>query len=71
VGIVATEVAMRFINLYLVGYVIFLVGVLLALWKSGALAHIAPVWVAIGAVIAVGIGVMFAVGSGKPTITRE
>lgn len=62
---------MRYVNLYLIGYVVFLIGLLLALWKSNILAHIEPVWIAIGLVIAVGVGIMFAVSGGKPSVTTE
>jgi hypothetical protein len=62
---------MKFIQLYLVGYVVLVIGIALALWKSGALAHVSGIWIAIGSVIAVGLGVMLSVGSGKPTITED
>jgi hypothetical protein len=58
---------MRFIHLFLVGYVVLVIGVTLALWKTGVLAHVSPVWFGIGMLIAVGIGIMLAVSSGKPT----
>jgi hypothetical protein len=46
--------------------VVLLIGGLLALWKSGVLASIGPVWTAIGVVIAIGLGIMMAVAnSGK------
>jgi hypothetical protein len=61
----------RFINLYLVGYVVLVIGALLALWQGGILQTIAPVWIAIGLVIAVGLGIMFAVSAGKPTTTTH
>lgn len=57
---------MQFINMYLVGYFILIVGIGLALWQSGVLASIAPIWIGIGAIVAVGIGIMMAVSSGKP-----
>ena len=57
---------MRFIHLFLVGYFVLVVGVGLALWKTGVLAHVSPVWIAIGGLIALGIGIMMAVSSGKP-----
>ena len=57
---------MRFIHLFLIGYFILVVGVTLALWQTGALGKIAPIWVAIGAIIAVGVGIMMSVSSGKP-----
>jgi hypothetical protein len=62
---------MRFINMYLVGYFILLMGALAALWYGGVLRHVSPVWVVIGLVIAVGLGIMLSVSGGKPEITRE
>ncbi len=57
---------MQFINLYLIGYVVLIVGGVLALWYAGMLRAIAPVWIAIGLVIAVGLGIMLSVSAGKP-----
>ena len=62
---------MRFINMYLIGYFILLVGAVAALWYGGVLSHVSPVWVVIGLVIAVGLGIMLSVSGGKPEITRE
>jgi hypothetical protein len=62
---------MRFINMYLVGYFTLLIGALAALWYGGVLSHVSPVWVIIGLVIAVGLGIMLSVSGGKPEITRE
>ena len=62
---------MRFINMYLVGYFTLLAGALAALWYGGVLSHVSPVWVVIGLVIAVGLGIMLSVSGGKPQITRE
>jgi hypothetical protein len=62
---------MRFINMYLVGYFILLIGAVAALWYGGVLRHVSPIWVVIGLVIAVGLGIMLSVTGGKPEITRE
>lgn len=62
---------MKFINMYLIGYVVLLVGIVLALWKMNVLEHVSGVWIAIGLVVAVGLGVMMSVSSGKPAITKE
>jgi hypothetical protein len=62
---------MRFINLYLAGYFILLLGALAALWYGGVLRQVSPVWILIGVVIAVGLGIMLSVSGGKPEITRE
>ena len=62
---------MRFINMYLVGYFILLIGAVAALWYGGVLKNVSAAWVVIGLTIAVGLGVMLSVSSGKPEITRE
>ena len=62
---------MRFIHLYLIGYFVLVLGAAMALWKAGALAHVGAMWITIGLIIAIGLGIMLAVSSGKPTITRE
>jgi len=63
--------AMRFIHLFLVGYFILILGVGLALWQTGVLSRIAPMWIGIGGLVAVGLGIMLAVSSGKPAISEE
>ncbi len=62
---------MTFINVYLIGYFILVVGAALALWQAGILSRISGTWIAIGALIAIGLGIMLAVSAGKPEITRE
>jgi uncharacterized membrane protein len=62
---------MRFIHLFLIGYFVLIAGVALALWQSGVLSRIDPMWIAIAAIMAVGLGIMAAVTAGKPTITEE
>lgn len=54
--------------MYLFGFIVFIGGVLAALWKAGILAEIGTTWTVIGVVIAIGIGIMFAVSSSG---TRE
>jgi hypothetical protein len=61
---------MRFIHLFLIGYFILLVGVGLALWQTGVFSRVAPVWIGIGAIVAVGVGIMLSVASGKPAVTE-
>jgi len=62
---------MKFINAYLIGYLIFLGGAVAALAYGGALKHVSAMWVVIALVIAVGLGIMLSVSAGKPEITRE
>ena len=62
---------MRFLKIYLIGYFILLLGAGLALWQSGVLRQIPGVWLAIGAIIAIGLGIMLAVASGRPAVTTR
>jgi hypothetical protein len=62
---------MKFMRLYLIGYFILLVGAALALWQSGILRQIPGVWIAIGLIIAVGLGVVLAVSSASPIVTTR
>jgi len=62
---------MKFIHLFLVGYFILVLGVSLALWQAGVLSRVAPIWIGVGALVAIGLGIMLAVSSGKPTISEE
>jgi hypothetical protein len=62
---------MRFVNIYLIGYFILVLGAVLALWQAGVLSRISGTWVAIGVLIAIGLGIMLAVSAGKPEVTRE
>jgi hypothetical protein len=56
---------MRFTSMYLMGYVIFVGGLIAALWKLGVLAHIGTTWSVIGLLVLVGLGIMMAVGGEK------
>jgi hypothetical protein len=53
---------MKWVSLFLAGYVVFLTGVAAALWKLGIIERIGAGWTAIGLVIAIGIGVMLSIG---------
>ena len=39
---------MRFIHLFLAGYFVLVLGIGLALWQTGVLSHLAPIWIGIG-----------------------
>ena len=57
---------MKWMHMYLVGYVIVLGGLIAALWKLGVIERVGPAWTAIGVVVAIGLGVMVSVsGSGS------
>ena len=62
---------MRFIHLFLAGYFVLVLGIGLALWQTGVLSRVAPIWVGIGTLMAVGVGMMLAVSAGKPTVTSR
>jgi hypothetical protein len=54
-----------------VGYAVLIAGALAALWYGGVLRHVSATWILIGLVIAVGLGIMLAVSSGKPDIPND
>jgi hypothetical protein len=57
---------MRSVGMFLLGYALLLAGVLLALWKAGALAYIGSTWTAIGVLIALGLGLILGVIWSRP-----
>jgi hypothetical protein len=63
---------MRFIHLYLIGYFVLVIGAGLALWQAGLLHRVSAIWVLISALVVIGLGILLAVTSVRPTtITRE
>ena len=57
---------MKWMGIYLLGYVLLLAAVVLTLWKTGILATIQPFWIGVGLLALIGIGIMIAVAhSGK------
>jgi hypothetical protein len=54
---------MKWMGMYLLGFVVLVGGILAALWKLGVLAKIGTTWTLIGVVIAIGAGIMIAVSS--------
>jgi hypothetical protein len=54
---------MKWTGVFLLGYVIFIAGVIAALWKLGVLEKIGWAWSLIGVLILIGIGMMLAVTS--------
>jgi len=60
---------MKYLKLYLVGYFVLLIGAGLALWQSGILDQIPGIWLAIGVIVAVGLGIMLAVASSPRAVT--
>jgi hypothetical protein len=62
----------RFVHLYLIGYFVLILGAGLALWQAGVLGRIPAIWILISAIIVVGLGILMAATSVRPTtITRN
>jgi CBS-domain-containing membrane protein len=61
---------MRFVHLYLVGYFILIVGAIAALWNGDVLQHVPATWLVMSLAIAIGMGIMLAMSSGKPEISE-
>jgi hypothetical protein len=57
---------MRFVNMFLTGYFVLIIGAVLALWHMGVLIDLASIWIVIGVLVAVGLGMMMAISSGRP-----
>jgi hypothetical protein len=53
---------MKWTGLYLLGYGILVGGVVAAFWKTGVLTSIGGFWTGVGLAMAVGLGIMIAVG---------
>jgi len=62
---------MKYLKLYLIGYFVLLIGGVLALWQAGVLEEIPGIWLAIGAIVAVGLGIMLAVSSSPRSVTTS
>jgi hypothetical protein len=52
---------MKWMQMYLAGFVILIGGILAALWKLGVIERVGPAWTAIGIVIAIGLGIILSV----------
>ena len=50
---------MRFIHLYLIGYFVLVIGAGLALWQAGVLHRISAIWILIGSLIVIGLGILW------------
>lgn len=59
---------MTFMRLYIIGYFVLVFGALVALWQAGILVLIPLVWLALGLIIAIGLGIVLAVTSTRPPV---
>jgi hypothetical protein len=67
-GWIQEDAGMRFTSMYLMGYAIFVAGLIAALWKLGILERIGTTWSLIGVVILIGLGIMMSVGNDKKVV---
>jgi hypothetical protein len=58
-----------FVRIYLAAYFVLLAGAALALWQSGVLDRLPGSWLVIGAVVAIGLGLMLAMSSARRVVT--
>jgi hypothetical protein len=61
----------RFIHLVLVAYAVLVLEIGLAVWQTGVLGRVPPIWIGIDTLMAIGMGIMLSVASGKPTLSEE
>ena len=62
---------MKWMQMYMVGFVIVLGGVIAAMWKMGVIERVGAGWTAIGIVIAIGLGVMVSIANSGKKETLE
>ena len=62
---------MKWMQMYLVGYIVVLAGLGAALRKLGVIERVGSTWTAIGIVIAIGLGIMVSVSSSGNKETVE
>jgi formate hydrogenlyase subunit 4 len=67
------EDQMRWMGVYLIGYILLVAALLLALWKTGVLASIGAFWIGVGLLFLIGLGIIFAVANSgrKENITVD
>jgi hypothetical protein len=52
---------MKWMGMYLLGFIVLVGGIIAALWKLGVLERIGTAWTLIGLAILIGIGIMISV----------
>ena len=62
---------MKWMGIFFLGYFIMLAGIIAALWHAGILERVGGTWTGIGVLIALGLGIMFAVSAGGPKQTID
>jgi hypothetical protein len=57
----------RFLHFYLIAYFALIIGACVALWQAGVLARVPVIWLLVSAIILIGLGLLLAVTSVRPT----
>ena len=52
---------MKWAGMYLVGFIVFVGGIMAALWKMGILQRVGTIWTLIAVAVLIGIGIMISV----------
>jgi hypothetical protein len=62
----------RLLHLYLIAYFVLVIGAGLALWQAGVVARLPGAWLALAALITIGLGVVLALtSSSRPPLVRD
>jgi hypothetical protein len=62
---------MRFIYVYLIAYFVLILGAGVALFQAGVFSRLGTLWVILGSVTAVGLGVLLALTAEKPPVSQN
>ncbi len=63
---------MRLLHLYLIAYFVLVFGAGLALWQAGVVARLPGSWLALAALITIGLGVVLTLtSSSRPPLVRD
>jgi hypothetical protein len=62
---------MSLVRVYVAGYFVLVGGAVLALWQGGILSRISLLWLAMGLIVAIGLGLLLLVTSRRPPVHLE
>jgi hypothetical protein len=54
---------MKWMSVYLFGYLLLMAGVFIALWQFGVFHDMGPTWTLVSVLVALGLGIMISVSS--------
>ena len=62
---------MKWMGMYLFGYMLLIAAIILSLWKTGVLAKTDPFWIGVGLLVAVGLGIMVSAKTADTAVRRH